>query len=87
MSTEDTEARAEALTYLDAHTPMALEVVTQTVKPRRVRLDQRARSSKAGYAKALKLAAAERRTAARAQAKLDTAARRARRSWTPSRRS
>lgn len=64
MSTEDVLARQAAVSHLDIGTPMALEV-TAPVKPktRRVKADPRAKASKAGYQRALRLAAKERRNA------------------------
>lgn len=77
MSLEDTEARQEALTYVDVHTPMALEVKPKT-KTRRPKLDARARSSQAGYRKAFMLAGREHRAKLAAAKKLETAERKAR---------
>lgn len=52
---------------------MALEPVTRPKRPRAPRLDQRAKSSRAGYLKAFKLGARENRAAERERAKLETA--------------
>jgi DNA polymerase I-like protein with 3'-5' exonuclease and polymerase domains len=59
MSLEDEEARLTALAFVDNHVPMALEATAP--KPKRVKLDQRARSCRAAYKKALSLAARENR--------------------------
>lgn len=78
MSSEDVLARRETLTYLDGKTPMALETaVTKPVRKRAPKLDQRARSSRTGYQRALRLAAAEHRKVLAAAKKLETAARKA----------
>ena len=64
MSTEDVLARQAAISHLDINTPMALEVAGPPAPPkpkRRTRADPRAKACKAGYQKALKLAARQRR--------------------------
>lgn len=73
MSTEDVLAREDASNHVDMHTPMAFEVPAAPKRKRAPKLDARARASRAGYAKALKLANAENRRRISAEKKAATA--------------
>jgi DNA polymerase I-like protein with 3'-5' exonuclease and polymerase domains len=84
MSLEDEAARRDALTYVDAHTPMAFDCGNEECdhmnrplcrpKPKRKRspkLDPRAKACRAGYLRALAAARKERTARDRVQAKAD----------------